>query len=37
MRTDLARIFWEEGGDDFGEDREVMGGRAGAAIDPAGI
>lgn len=30
-------IFGEERGDDLGEDREVKGGRAGAAIDPAGI
>ena len=35
--ADLAGVFGEERGDDFGEDREVKGGRAGAAIDPAGI
>ena len=37
MTTDLAGIFGEERGDDFGDDREVMGGRAGAAVDPVGV
>ena len=35
--ADLAGVFGEERGDDFGEDREVKGGRAGAAVDPVGV